>query len=165
MAQRTTALFRLNAHDHPLLIGGGVGIPPLYLLARCLTKANVTVILGFNSKDEIYYVDEFEKLGARVVVATAGGSCGVRGFVTDAFRELVNQGETFTHFYTCGPEPMLRAVYERVYEKAGISGQMSFEERMGCGFGACMGCSIQTKNGSKRICKDGPVLRTEEIAW
>ena len=154
-----------DAGERPLLIGGGVGIPPLYLLARCLTKADTTVILGFNNAEEIYYVDEFEKLGARVIVATADGSSGVRGFVTDAFRTLVTQGETFTHFYTCGPEPMLRAVYERVYEKAGISGQMSFEERMGCGFGACMGCSTKTKNGNKRICKEGPVLRTEEILW
>ena len=118
-----------DAGERPLLIGGGVGIPPLYLLNRCLTNADTTVILGFNNAEEIYYVDEFEKLGARVIVATADGSSGVRGFVTDAFRELANQGETFTHFYTCGPEPMLRAVYERVYEKAGISGQMSFEER------------------------------------
>ena len=107
-----------DAGDRPLLIGGGVGIPPLYLLARCLTKADTTVILGFNSADEIYYVEEFEKLGARVIVATADGSRGVRGFVTDAFRELVNKGETFTHFYTCGPEPMLRAVYEEVYKGA-----------------------------------------------
>ena len=122
-------------------------------------------ILGFNSADEIYYLDEFEKLGARVIIATADGSRGVRGFVTDAFRELVKDGETFTHFYTCGPEPMLRAVYSKVYEGAGISGQMSFEERMGCGFGACMGCSTKTKNGYKRICKEGPVLRTEEIIW
>ena len=154
-----------DAGERPLLIGGGVGIPPLYLATRCLAKADTTVILGFNSEDEIYYVDEFEKLGARVIVATADGSRGVRGFVTDAFRELVKKGETFTHFYTCGPEPMLKAVYERVYEKAGISGQMSFEERMGCGFGACMGCSTKTKNGNKRICKEGPVLRTEEIIW
>ena len=153
------------AYRRPLLIGGGVGIPPLYLTARCLEKADTTVILGFNNREEIYYVDEFEKLGARVIVATADGSCGVRGFVTDAFRELKNQGETFTHFYTCGPEPMLKTVYEKVYEKAGISGQMSFEERMGCGFGACMGCSTKTRNGNKRICKEGPVLRTEEILW
>ena len=97
-----------------------------------------------------------------MLIATADGSAGIKGFVTDAFRELTPE---FTYFYTCGPEPMLKAVYSEVYEKAGVSGQMSFEERMGCGFGACMGCSIQTKNGSKRICKDGPVLRTEEIAW
>ena len=154
-----------DAGERPLLIGGGVGIPPLYLLARCLTKVDTTVILGFNSADEIYYVDEFEKLGARVIVATADGSMGVRGFVTDAFRELAGNGEVFSHFYTCGPEPMLKAVYGKVYEKAGISGQMSFEERMGCGFGACMGCSTKTKNGDKRICKEGPVLRTEEILW
>jgi len=154
-----------DAGERPLLIGGGVGIPPLYLAARRLGGTGVTIILGFNSGDEIYYADEFEKLGARVVVATADGSRGTRGFVTDAFRELQESGETFTHFYTCGPEPMLKAIYRDVYKAAGISGQMSFEERMGCGFGACMGCSTKTKNGNKRICKDGPVLRTEEILW
>lgn len=153
-----------DAGDRPLLIGGGVGIPPLYLAARRLENRPV-VILGFNSSDEIYFTDEFREAGARVIVATADGSSGVRGFVTDAFRELTGSGETFTHFYTCGPGPMLQAVYKTVYEEAGISGQMSFEERMGCGFGACMGCSIKTKNGNKRICKDGPVLRTEEILW
>lgn len=146
----------------PLLIGGGVGIPPLYLAARRLTEAEeVTVILGFNSADEIYYEDEFRALGCRVITATADGSAGIRGFVTDAFPA----DEKFTSFYTCGPEAMLRAVYRRVYEEAGIPGQMSFEERMGCGFGACMGCSCRTVTGSKRICKEGPVLRTEEIIW
>ena len=131
----------------------------------------------------MYYVDEFEKLGCGVFVATADGSAGIRGFVTDAFRELTSMCGSpcleeaglepdadaefirFSHFYTCGPEPMLRAVYDEVYRGAGISGQMSFEERMGCGFGACMGCSIRTRDGYKRICKDGPVLRTEEILW
>ncbi len=152
--------------DRPLLIGGGVGIPPLYLAARRLTEMdrNVTVILGFNNAEEIYYVDKFEELGCVTVVATADGSKGIKGFVTDAFRELIKDND-FTHFYTCGPEPMLRAVYGEVYENAGVSGQMSFEERMGCGFGACMGCSIRVKDGYKRICKDGPVLRTEEIVW
>ncbi|MBQ6389469.1 MAG: dihydroorotate dehydrogenase electron transfer subunit [Mogibacterium sp.] len=182
-----------DAGEHPLLIGGGVGIPPLYLAARQLMQRvrdgsvkDVTVILGFNSEDEMYYVDEFEELGCRVAVATADGSCGVKGFVTDAFRALVTEcgslciAEAFgdendpdsepeyvryTHFFTCGPEPMLRALYKEVYEEAGISGQMSFEERMGCGFGACMGCSCRTVTGYKRICKDGPVLRTEEILW
>ena len=156
-----------DAGERPLLIGGGVGIPPLYLAAKKLREAgrDVTVILGFNSSDEIYFVDEFRETGARVEVATADGSEGTRGFVTDAFRVLTNAGETYSFFYTCGPGPMLKAVYDRVYVKAGVSGQMSFEERMGCGFGACMGCSIKTKNGNKRICKDGPVLRTEEILW
>ena len=153
-----------DAGERPLLIGGGVGIPPLYLAAKQLASAGrkVTVILGFNSADEVYYVDEFRELGCGVTVATADGSIGVRGFVTDAFDGLT---EDFTHFYTCGPEPMLRAVYRAVYERARISGQMSFEERMGCGFGACMGCSCRTVTGYKRICKDGPVLRTEEILW
>ena len=113
----------------------------------------------------MFLVDEFKAIGARVIVATADGSEGVNGFVTDAFDELIAQGETFSHFFTCGPEPMLRAVYDKVYREAGISGQMSFEERMGCGFGACMGCSMKTKDGYKRICKDGPVLRTEELLW
>ena len=174
-----------NAGEHPLLIGGGVGIPPLYLAAKKLRAdgRDVTVILGFNSSDEMYYIDDFEKLGCSVAVSTADGSCGVRGFVTDAFRELAARCDSpcleeaglieesdpeftrFTHFYTCGPEPMLKAVYNEVFREAGISGQMSFEERMGCGFGACMGCSCRTVTGYKRICKDGPVLRTEEILW
>ena len=174
-----------DAGEHPLLIGGGVGIPPLYLAAKKLKAdgRDVTVILGFNSSDEMYYTDEFEKLGCSVAVSTADGSCGVRGFVTDAFRELAARCDSpcleeaglieesdpeftrFTHFYTCGPEPMLKAVYNEVFREAGISGQMSFEERMGCGFGACMGCSCRTVTGYKRICKDGPVLRTEEILW
>jgi len=155
---------RDEAGERPLLIGGGVGIPPLYLTARLLNP-KPTVILGFNSAEEMFYVEEFKAIGARVIVATADGSDGVHGFVTDAFDELVSRGERFTHFYTCGPEPMLRAVYDKVYKEAGISGQMSFEERMGCGFGACMGCSIRTNDGYKRICKDGPVLRTEELPW
>ncbi len=157
----------------PLLIGGGVGIPPLYLAARRLTESarddaardKVTVVLGFNSADEVYFVDEFKALGCAVAVATADGSIGTKGFVTDAVRELHEEGKYFTHFYTCGPEPMLRAVYTLVYRELMIPGQMSFEERMGCGFGACMGCSCRTVTGYKRICKDGPVLRTEEILW
>ena len=153
-----------KAGDGPLLIGGGVGIPPLYYTARLL-ECKPTVILGYNNSDEIYYADEFRETGARVIIATADGSAGIKGFVTDAFEELSGSGEKFTHFYTCGPEPMLKAVYNTVYKKAGVSGQMSFEERMGCGFGACMGCSTKTKDGYKRICKDGPVFRTEEILW
>ena len=144
--------------DKPLLLGGGVGVPPLYLLAKELIKEGkeVTVILGFNTKDEIFYEEEFKALGAKVLVATADGSYGVKGFVTDAMKDL-----TYTHFYTCGPEPMLRAV-----SKATVtSGQLSFEERMGCGFGACMGCSCKTLTGNKRICKEGPVMRKEEIIW
>ena len=152
------------AGDRPLLIGGGVGVPPLYLAAKRLRDRDlpVAVILGFNTAGDIFYADEFEELGCDVIVATADGSAGMKGLVTDAFRK---GSPGFTHFYACGPGPMLRAVYDEVYIKAGISGQMSFEERMGCGFGACMGCSMETLNGSKRICKDGPVLRTEEIIW
>ena len=158
-----------DAGERPLLIGGGVGIPPLYLAAKKLLQTanvkSVTVILGFNTAEEMYYVDEFKALGCEVVLATADGSFGTRGFVTDAFAELLERGAGFTHFYTCGPGPMLKAVYGKVYKEAGIRGQMSFEERMGCGFGACMGCSCKTVTGYKRICKDGPVLRTEELLW
>jgi len=114
------------------------------------------VILGFNTKDEVFYEDEFRALGADVTVATADGSYGVKGFVTDAMKDI-----DYTYFYTCGPEPMLKAVWNA--SKTG--GQFSFEERMGCGFGACMGCSCKTLVGNKRICKDGPVLRKEEILW
>ena len=146
------------AGDRPLLIGGGVGVPPLYMLAKKLIAKNkqVTVILGFNTKDEIFYEDEFKALGAKVFVTTVDGSYGIKGFVTDALKDT-----DCTYFYTCGPEPMLKAVYNATT----IDGECSFEERMGCGFGACMGCSCKTKYGNKRICKDGPVLKKGEIIW
>ena len=144
--------------DKPLLVGGGVGVPPLYMLAKKLIAEGkkVTVILGFNTKEEIFCEDDFKDLGADVIVATADGSYGVKGFVTDAL-----SGVDYTYFYTCGPEPMLKALYKATE----TSGQFSFEERMGCGFGACMGCSCKTKYGNKRICKEGPVLTKEEIIW
>ena len=146
-----------TAGKRPLLLGGGVGVPPLYLLAKRLVAqgCEVTVILGFNRADEIFYREEFEALGAKVIIATADGSVGVKGFVTDALPE------DYTYFYTCGPEPMLKAVHKATI----TSGQMSFEERMGCGFGACMGCSCKTLTGNKRICREGPVMRKEEILW
>ncbi len=144
--------------DKPVLLGGGVGVPPMYNLAKKLVAEGkkVSVILGFNTKSEVFYEDEFKKLGCNVTVTTVDGSYGVKGFVTTAL-----EGSNYTYFYTCGPEPMLKAVY-----KASLSsGQMSFEERMGCGFGACMGCSCKTLTGYKRICKDGPVMKKEEILW
>ena len=142
----------------PLLIGGGAGVPPMYMLCKKLISEgkSPTVILGFNTEQEVFYKQEFTKLGAKVIIATADGSVGVRGFVTDAMSDL-----DYTYFYTCGPEPMLKAVYNA----SKTSGQFSFEERMGCGFGACMGCSCKTKYGNKRICRDGPVLVKEEIVW
>lgn len=145
--------------DKPLLVGGGVGVPPLYKLCKDLLKEGKTptVIIGFNTADEIFYKKEFEDLGVRVLVATADGSVGVKGFVTDAMKQV----EDYTHVYTCGPEPMLKAIYNA----SDVGGSYSFEERMGCGFGACMGCSCKTKYGNKRICKDGPVLQKEEIIW
>ena len=144
--------------EKPLLVGGGAGIPPMYKLCRELVAQGKrpSVILGFNSAEEVFYEDKFKALGVEVIVATADGSYGVKGFVTDAF-DMVD----YTYFYTCGPEPMLKAVYN----KSTTSGQFSFEERMGCGFGACMECSCKTKYGNKRICKDGPVLEKEEIIW
>ena len=144
--------------DRPLLIGGGVGVPPMYMLCKELIAEGKqpTVILGFNRADEVFYQNEFAALGARVLVATADGSVGVKGFVTNAM-----EGLDYTYFYTCGPEPMLKAVYAAT----NTSGQFSFEERMGCGFGACMGCSCKTITGYKRICKEGPVLEKEEILW
>ncbi len=144
--------------ERPVLLGGGVGVPPLYMLAKKLIAEgkNVTVILGFNTAEEIFCEDDFKALGADVIVATADGSYGVKGFVTDALKDV-----DYTYFYTCGPEPMLKALYKAT----STSGQFSFEERMGCGFGACMGCSCKTITGYKRICKDGPVLEKEEILW
>lgn len=142
----------------PVLLGGGVGVPPLYGLAKKLLAEGkqVTAILGFNTAGEAFYEEAFRALGVKTIVTTVDGSCGVRGFVTDALKDV-----DYTYFYACGPEPMLRAVY-RATE---TSGQMSFEERMGCGFGACMGCSCKTITGYKRICKDGPVMRKEELLW
>lgn len=144
-----------NAGEKPLLAGGGVGVPPLYALAKQLK--NPTVVMGFNTADEIFYKEEFEKIGAKVFVSTVDGSVGTHGFVTDVIKTLGG----FSHVYACGPEPMLKAVYDI----CPCGGEFSFEERMGCGFGACMGCSCKTKYGSKRICKDGPVLSKEEIIW
>ncbi len=144
--------------DTPLLIGGGVGVPPMYNLCKKLIESGkkVTVILGFNSKDDVFFEEEFKALGANVLITTADGSYGIRGFVTDAMKDI-----EYSYFFTCGPEPMFKAI-EAVVK---TSGQYSFEERMGCGFGACMGCSCKTKYGNKRICKDGPVLEREEILW
>ena len=144
--------------DKPVLIGGGVGVPPMYLLAKRLLAMGkqVRVILGFNTASEIFYEGEFKKLGAQVYVTTVDGSYGTKGFVTDVLKNL-----DYSYFYTCGPEPMLKAVYRAT----NTSGQMSFEKRMGCGFGACMGCSCKTITGYKRICKEGPVMRKEEILW
>lgn len=145
------------AGDRPVLLGGGVGVPPLYHLAKRLLALGkeVTVVLGFNTASEIFYEKEFQALGCKVFVTTVDGSYGKKGFVTDALPE------DYTYFYTCGPEPMLKAVYRTT----NTSGQMSFEQRMGCGFGACMGCSCKTLTGNKRICKEGPVMRKEEILW
>ena len=145
--------------EHPLLVGGGVGIPPLYGLAKRLAAQgkHVTAVLGFNRASEIFLAEEFRALGTEVVIATADGSAGMQGLVTDGMAAVSD----YTYLYTCGPEPMLKAVYAACK----TSGQFSFEERMGCGFGACMGCSCKTKYGNKRICKDGPVLEKEEIIW
>ena len=144
--------------ERPLLLGGGVGVPPLYWLARCLRDEgkHVTAVLGFNRADEIFYERELRELGAEVIVTTVDGSYGVRGFVTDAMASL-----DYTYFYTCGPEPMLRAVYSA----AKTEGELSFERRMGCGFGACMGCSCKTITGNKRICREGPVMKRSDIIW
>ena len=144
--------------DRPLLIGGGAGVPPMYLAAKTLKKtgADVTAILGFNASDEVFFKEEFEKLGVNTIITTADGSMGKKGFVTDAMSEL-----NYSYFYACGPQPMLKAVYDA----SSTQGQLSFEERMGCGFGACMGCTCETKYGAKRICKDGPVLKKEEVIW
>ena len=143
--------------EAPLLLGGGIGSAPLYGLAKRLIAEGkkVTAVLGFNTKDEVFYEAEFKALGCDITVTTADGSYGVSGFVTDA----IPAG--FGYYYACGPEPMLKAVYKAVPG----SGQLSFEQRMGCGFGACMGCTCKTVTGYKRICKDGPVLQKEEILW
>ena len=144
--------------DRPLLLGGGVGVPPLYMLCKKLIAEgkHPSVILGFNTKEEVFCKEEFAKLGVKVTVTTVDGSEGIKGFVTDAMKN-----EDYSFFYTCGPEPMLKAIYKA----SSTEGQFSFEERMGCGFGACMGCSCKTITGYKRICKEGPVMKKEEILW
>ncbi len=146
------------AGEKPVLLGGGVGVPPMFNLAKKLRAEGkaVQVILGFNTKNEVFYENEFKALGCEVTVTTVDGSYGVKGFVTTVLENM-----DYTYFYTCGPEPMLKAVHKA----SKTSGQMSFEERMGCGFGACMGCSCKTLTGYKRICKEGPVMKKEEILW
>ncbi len=145
----------------PLLAGGGVGVPPLFGLAKALIMAGKqpVVALGFASKEDVFAADEFRAIGCPVTVATVDGSFGTKGFVTN----LLDQKEIagYDYYYSCGPIPMLKALYDA----CPTDGQLSFEERMGCGFGACMGCNCKTKYGSKRICKDGPVLEKEEIIW
>ena len=142
----------------PVLVGGGVGVPPMYDLAKKLIEAGKRpeIVVGFNTESEIFGVEFFEELGLNVTVTTVDGSRGIQGFVTNALETL-----DYDYVCTCGPEPMLKALY-RATE---CSGQYSFEERMGCGFGACMGCSCKTVTGYKRICKDGPILEKEEILW
>lgn len=150
--------YDISKSKKPLLIGGGVGVPPMYNLAKTLIADGQmpTVVLGFNTKDEVFYENEFAALGCKTLVTTVDGSYGINGFVTDAMSDI-----DYDYFYTCGPLPMFKSVYNATE----TSGQFSFEERMGCGFGACMGCSCKTKYGNKRICKDGPVLVKEEIIW
>ncbi len=147
-----------NSGDSPLLIGGGCGVPPLYNLAKKLKKkgCKITAVLGFDTKESVFFEEEMKEFCDNVYITTNDGSYGTKGFVTDIVKDL-----DCSYFYTCGPEPMLKAVYN----STSAEGELSFEERMGCGFGACMGCSCETKYGSKRICKDGPVLKKEEIIW
>ena len=149
-----------NSGPRPLLVGGGVGVPPMYNLCKRLIGEGKrpVVIIGFNTKEEVFYYEEFKALGVDVYCSTADGSFGTKGFVTDVIR---NEGLEFDYLYTCGPLPMLKALYDATT----VDGEYSFEERMGCGFGACMGCTCKTKYGNKRICKDGPVLKRDEIIW
>ncbi len=159
----TDRLDEVTSSQFPLLVGGGVGVPPLYGLCKKLLAGlkKPSVIMGFNTAKEVFWKDAFERLDVPVTVTTADGSAGMKGLVTDAMALFEGM---YDYVYACGPEPMLKAVWN-VAEGSGIRGQYSFEERMACGFGVCMGCSCQTKYGAKRICKDGPVLRGEEILW
>ncbi len=155
--------FDMNAAEgraHIALIGGGVGVPPLYGLAKRLKRngAKLTAVLGFNESSQIFYEDEFAKLGLETLVTTADGSYGIKGFVTDALCEDID------YYYTCGPMPMLKALHRHFRERA-AEGELSFEARMGCGFGACMGCSMETTGGPKRVCVDGPVFKSWEVSF
>ncbi len=144
--------------DAPLLIGGGLGSAPMYLLAKKLVSEGKrpAAVLGFASAADVFGADELSRLGVGVTVTTVDGSFGARGFVTDGLPD------EYSYVYACGPVPMMRAVYGKT---SGVGGQYSFEARMGCGFGACLGCSIKTTGGSRRVCRDGPVFRREEIIW
>lgn len=146
--------------DNPLLIGGGVGTPPMYNLCKKLLNAGKKpiVVLGFNTEEDVFFEKEFKDLGVDVYISTVDGSYGTKGFVTDIIKNL----NGYSYFYACGPMPMLKAICISISD---IHGQVSLEERMGCGFGACMGCTIETKNGYKRVCKDGPVFKKEEVIW
>lgn len=148
------------AGSSPVLAGGGIGAAPLYGLARRLLEQGKapTVALGFRSKADAYYLEEFAALGCPVAVATEDGSLGAKGFVTDCIAALPG----CDYVCACGPLPMLKAVHGMPQLKGG---QFSFEARMGCGFGACMGCTVPTAGGYKRVCKDGPILFQEEIVW
>ncbi len=146
--------------DHPVLLGGGVGCAPLLGLAKALREAGKKpmVILGFNSADRVIMPDMFLSLGFETLVATVDGSVGTKGFVTDAMPLLSVMPD---YFYACGPMPMLRALSLGLE----IPGEVSLEARMGCGFGACVCCSLETKSGAKRICKEGPVFKKEDLIW
>ena len=152
------------AGDAPLLIGGGIGSAPMMMLAKQLISDGVrpTALLGFRGKQDMILQGDLYEIGCDVYVATEDGSYGRKGFVTDLMEDLKQQGLEFSYFYACGPSPMLHAVYRA---SGNLDGQLSFEERMGCGFGACMGCSLETKNGPKRVCKDGPVFLKSELNW
>lgn len=146
-----------KAGPSPLLVGGGVGVPPLYALAKRLTAQGktVSVVLGFNTEAEVFYEQEFRALGCEVVVTTVDGSYGTKGFVTAAI-----DGRQ-SYYYACGPLPMLKALIAHT----GTNGEVSMEERMGCGFGACVGCTIETTEGYKKVCKDGPVFESSTLGY
>lgn len=156
----------LDASKIPLLIGGGVGVPPLLGLAKILTKSHPQspkIILGFNEKSEIFLDKDFEDLGTSLSITTVDGSFGRKGLVIDELKDLC-KGDKKYYIFTCGPIPMLQAIY-KIMEECDLDGQFSLEERMGCGFGACMGCSIETRQGPKRVCKEGPVFKKEDLVW
>ena len=151
------------AMEKPVLVGGGIGLAPLYALCKSIVekrKQQPTIVIGAATKQELFYVDEFKKLGAKVVISTDDGSEGTKGFVTDAIME---NGISTDYIYACGPMPMMRALNACL--DANINGQFSLEERMGCGFGACVGCSIETRKGVQRVCKDGPIFMREDVIW
>jgi dihydroorotate dehydrogenase electron transfer subunit len=147
-----------RAGNAPLLVGGGSGVSPMLGLTRRLLSEGRTphVILGFSGREDVALLEDFRLIGVCPTVTTLDGSFGLRGFVTDALDDLEP-----SFFYACGPEAMLRAVSER----CACDGQLSFDARMGCGFGACMGCTRPTRSGPKRVCKDGPVFDKGEILW
>lgn len=162
--------FRIDAGDreHLVLVGGGIGIPPIFFLSKILgnSAGKHEVFLGARGREHLIGVDRFEKMGRHVEVASDDGSVGTRGLVTDLVKErLENIGDLPVRIYACGPTPMLKAIAGICREHPNVKAQLSLEERMSCALGACMGCVVKTVRGYERVCREGPVFEATDLVW